>query len=128
MPDEEPDTTILTNLGKVWPSNNQRGKNMYLYWNRKDGENHGHVFFYDKTKRWYYNIKCNNNKGNDRKLHKIPKTETASSLKPEIKSHWKKECPEYIKKKTMKRVSSKKGTMKQTKTTKTKDKTKDKSD
>ena len=88
------DKNIIDDLEKVWPKSKQKGSNMYLYLGKKDSENHGHVFYDERTNNWYYNIKCNNNKGNNRIRHKINKTKR--KLKKEIKANWRVECPAFI--------------------------------
>jgi len=90
---------IIDDLEKVWPKNKRRGSNLYLYMGNKSSENHGHVFHNEKKHNWYYNIKCNNNKGNDRIRHKINKTKRVPKLKTEIKDNWRTECPSFIKSK-----------------------------
>jgi len=89
--------TPIVNLEKAWPENTHRGDNLYLYWDKKkDSDNHGHVFL---NKRWYYNIKCNNNRGNDRIRHTVSNSKKSNKTKREIKENWRKECPEFIQKK-----------------------------
>ena len=93
---KETNENILDNLEKVWPKSKKRGSNLYLYLDKKNSENHGHVFHNEKKNNWYYNIKCNNNKGNDRIRHKINKTKRIGKLKQEIKANWRTECTEFI--------------------------------
>ena len=97
---EKEDEKIIDDLEKVWPKNKRRGSNLYLYMGKKSSENHGHVFHNEKKHNWYYNIKCNNNKGNDRIRHKINKTKRVPKLKTEIKDYWSTECPSFIKSKS----------------------------
>jgi len=96
---EKESEQIIDHLEKVWPKNKRRGSNLYLYMGNKSSENHGHVFYNEKKNNWYYNIKCNNNKGNDRIRHKINKTKRVPKLKIEIKDNWRTECPSFIKSK-----------------------------
>lgn len=98
---EKEDEKIIDDLEKVWPKNKRRGSNLYLYLGKKNSENHGHVFHNEKKHNWYYNIKCNNNKGNDRIRHKINKTKRVPKLKTEIKDNWRTECPAFIKSKKL---------------------------
>lgn len=78
-------SSILVDLENIWSSHSHRGKNLYLYWAKKpNSQNHGHVFYHKDHKKWYYNIKCNNNKGNDRIRHNITKIR-AKTLKNKIK-------------------------------------------
>jgi hypothetical protein len=89
-------SSVLVDLENVWSSHSQRGKNLYLYWAKKpNSQNHGHVFYHKDHKKWYYNIKCNNNKGNDRIRHNITKNR-AKTLKNKIKKDWRTECPQFI--------------------------------
>jgi hypothetical protein len=94
-----PPPDIIEKLEQSWPKHMRKKNDLYLYWNRKDGENHGHVFLDSNINSWYYNIKCNNNRGKDRINHKLSKTKKAHQLTGEIKKHWKKECPQFVKKK-----------------------------
>ena len=110
--EEEP--KFIQDLDEVWPAHKKRGKNRYLFWNnRPNSENHGHIFYHEDHKRWNYNIKCNNNKGNERIRHNISKSKPARTLKSKIKEDWRKECPEFVKKHLVKK-SSKRKTKKQT--------------
>ena len=110
--DEEP--KVIQDLDEVWPTHARRGKNRYLFWNnRPNSQNHGHIFYHEEHKRWNYNIKCNNNKGNDRIRHNISKSKSAKTLKSKIKEDWRKECPDFFKKQPVKK-SSKRKTKKQT--------------
>jgi hypothetical protein len=89
-------SSVLVDLENVWNSHSQRGKNLYLYWAKKpNSQNHGHVFYHKDHKKWYYNIKCNNNKGNDRIRHNIIKNRP-KTFKNIIKQNWRAECPSYI--------------------------------
>jgi hypothetical protein len=107
--EEEP--KVIKDLDEVWPYKKKRGKNLYLFLkNRPNSENHGHIFYHEGHKRWNYNIKCNNNKGNERIRHNIYKNKTAKTLKSKIEKDWRKECPGFVKK------SSKRKTKKQTPT------------
>jgi len=104
---EEP--KVIQDLETVWPAKKKRGKNIYLFWrNRPNSENHGHIFFHEDHKRWNYNIKCNNNKGNDRIRHNISQNKPARTLKSKIKEDWRKECPEFVKETSKKRKTYKK--------------------
>jgi hypothetical protein len=110
--EEEP--KVIQDLDEVWPAHARRGKHRYLFWhNRPNSQNHGHIFYHEDHKRWNYNIKCNNNKGNDRIRHNISKSKPARTLKSKIKEDWRKECPEFVKQtskkgKTKKRSPTKK--------------------
>jgi hypothetical protein len=95
----KPQPDIIEKLEQSWPKHMRKKNDLYLYWNRKDSENHGHVFLDSNIKKWYYNIKCNNNRGKERINHKLSKTKKAHQLTREIKHHWKKECPQFVKKK-----------------------------
>lgn len=100
---------VIQDLETVWPAKKKRGKNIYLFWrNRPNSENHGHIFFHEDHKRWNYNIKCNNNKGNDRIRHNISQNKPARTLKSKIKEDWRKECPEFVKETSKKRKTNKK--------------------
>jgi len=109
---EEPkkdEPKVIQDLETVWPAKKKRGKNIYLFWrNRPNSENHGHIFFHEDHKRWNYNIKCNNNKGNDRIRHNISQNKPARTLKSKIKEDWRKECPEFVKETSKKRKTYKK--------------------
>jgi len=113
---EEPkkdEPKVIQDLETVWPAKKKRGKNIYLFWrNRPNSENHGHIFFHEDHKRWNYNIKCNNNKGNDRIRHNISQNKPARTLKSKIKEDWRKECPEFVKETSKKRKTYKKRTQK----------------
>ena len=86
----------IKDLSKKWPNNKKKVNELYLYLNKnKDSENHTHIFFHEKHKRWYYNIKCNNNKGNDRIRYTLRKPY-------KIRERWRKECPDYFKSNTKK--------------------------
>jgi len=105
--EEEP--KVIQDLEKIWPYHARRGKNWYLFWrNRENSENHGHIFYHKEHKRWNYNIKCNNNKGNDRIRHNISKSKSAKTLKTKIKEDWRKECPEFVKEPSIKKSSKRK--------------------
>lgn len=111
-PIEEP--KVIQDLEKEWPTHVRRGKNRYLFWNnRPNSNNHVHIFYHEDHHRWNYNIKCNNNKGNDRIRHNISKSKPAKTLKSKIKKDWRKECPEFVKEPSTKK-SSKRNTKKQT--------------
>lgn len=115
---------LLENLGEKWPEYDTRGSNLYLFWDkRKDSKNHGHVFFHENHNKWYYNIKCNNNKGNDRIRHRLVKTKTPGETKTEIRENWREECPEFIQTK-MKKAKNAKKAKKTKKTVKAKKHTK----
>ena len=111
---KEQEPKVIQDLDEVWPAHERRGKNRYLFWhNRPNSENHGHIFYHEDHKRWNYNIKCNNNKGNDRIRHTISKSKPARTLKSKIKEDWRKECPQFVKqtskkRKTKKRIPTKK--------------------
>ena len=111
--EEEP--KVIQDLDEVWPAHARRGKNRYLFWNnRPNSQNHGHIFYHEEHKRWNYNIKCNNNKGNDRIRHNISKNKSAKTLKSKIKEDWRKECPDFVKEHHPVKKSSKRKTKKQT--------------
>lgn len=104
--EEEP--KVIQDLDEVWPAHSRRGKNRYLFWhNRPNSQNHGHIFYHEDHKRWNYNIKCNNNKGNDRIRHNISKSKPARTLKSKIKEDWRKECPQFVKQTSKKRKTKK---------------------
>jgi len=109
---EEP--KVIQDLDEVWPAQKKRGKNRYLFWrNRANSENHGHIFYHEDHNRWNYNIKCNNNKGNDRIRHNISKSNPVRTLKSKIKEDWRKECPDFVKETpVVKKEKTKKNTQK----------------
>lgn len=105
---KEQEPKVIQDLEEVWPAHERHGKNRYLFWhNRPNSENHGHIFYHEDHKRWNYNIKCNNNKGNDRIRHTISKSKPARTLKSKIKEDWRKECPQFVKQTSKKRKTKK---------------------
>lgn len=109
--EEEP--KVIQDLDEVWPAHSRRGKNRYLFWNNHpNSQNHGHIFYHEEHKRWNYNIKCNNNKGNDRIRHNISKSKSAKTLKSKIKEDWRKECPNFVKQAPKKRKTKKRSPIK----------------
>ena len=113
----------------------QNNTNIYLYWfPKKDPENHAHFFINDDDDGFQYNIKCDNNDGNERTTHKVTESSIEELIQSVI-SNWENECPDYtsqgggriLYKRTKKRKTKKRKTKKRkTKKRKTKRRKKNK--
>jgi hypothetical protein len=95
MPNENELPEVITTIEQKWPHYTHKKKDVYLYLTKKkDSANHIHIFNNTRKKNWYYNVKCNNNKGKDRKDHLLSKTKKRSVKK--MKNAWRKECPQFF--------------------------------
>lgn len=86
---------VITTIEKKWRHYTHKKSDVYLYLTKKkDSANHIHIFNNTRKKNWYYNVKCNNNKGKERKDHLLSKTKKRSVKK--IKKAWQTECPDFF--------------------------------
>jgi hypothetical protein len=92
---------ISQNLINEWmeqfgdKSAKQNGTNIFLYWyNEQNNKNHVHFFINDDVEVWKYNIKCNNNKGDDRETFDVNQS-TIEELMDTVQNNWVIECPEH---------------------------------